>query len=183
MDIKAKIEKALIESEQILNQTHKESSSQSFLSPEHRMFCLLKMQAALFHFEICSGMAELIKIQNYSFAKKAKLKDLIHKVFEYKRTLKRNHIKKVMELAESKHLANEKALISEVTKKYRMAIKNIEKYKTLRNSATGHYDQDIQKQISYINDINEDEALELILAFLSYDKEITELLKKIGMKT
>ncbi len=183
MDIKEKIEEALIDSEKILNRTHKECSSQSFLSPEHRMFCLLKMQSALFQFEICSGMAELIKIQNYSFAKKAKLKDLIHKVFEYKKTLKSHHIKKMMELAESKHLANEKALLSEVTKKYRNAIKNIEKYKTLRNLATGHYDQDIQKQISYINDIKEDETLDRILAFLRYDKEITELLKEIGNKT
>jgi len=183
MKTKDKIEQAKNNAEKILNQTYDEYSSQRFLSDEHREFCLLKMQAALFQFEMCSGMDELIKIQSSSFTRKAVLKGLIHKVFEYKKTLQGHYIKKLNELAESKSLDSERVLLSEISKKYRIAIKNIEQYKPLRNAATGHYDPDIQKQISHIEDIKEDEALALVTNFLIYIMEVSELLRNIGIKT
>jgi len=138
------------------------------------------MQAALFQVDMCSGMDELMKIQSSSFTRKAVLKGLIHKVFEYKKTLKGHYIKKIDELAESKSLDSERVLLSEISKKYRIAIKNIEQYKPLRNAATGHYDPDIQKQISHIEDIKEDEALELITNFLIYNNEVFKSFRNIG---
>jgi hypothetical protein len=182
MKSKEKIEEALNNAEKILNQTYQEYCSELFSSEGHRKFWLLKMQAALFQFEMCSGMDELMKIQSPSFARKAVLKDLIHKVFEYKKSLKGHYIKKLDELAENKNLDSERVLLSEVSKKYRIAIKNIEQYKPLRNAATGHYDPDIQKQLSYIEDIKEDEALELISNFLIYNKEVLKLLRDIGKR-
>lgn len=177
-----KIEQARFVAEEILNKTYIEYSH-PFTSGEHRKFCLLKMQTASIHFELCSEMMEFCKTQSASFARKVALKNIIHKIFEYKKSLKNHYIKTINELAESKCLVDEKIKLSQVSKQYRKAINKIDEYKPLRNAASGHYDPDISKQLCHIDSIVEDEALKLIEVFLSYNREVLALFRDIGLKS
>ena len=84
------------------------------------------------------------------FARKVILKGLIHIVFEYRTTLKNHYIKTLMDLCDSKNFNSEKENLSKITKKYRKAIKQIDKFQDLRNMARGHYDHDTSEQVSLI---------------------------------
>lgn len=181
MDNIEEIEQVRFVAEENLNKAHIEYS-QPFTSGEYHKFYLLKVQAALIQFELCSEMVEYCKTKWPSFASKVALKDMIHKIFEYKKTLKNHHINTINELAESKCLADEKTKLSKISKQYKEAINKIDQYKPLRNVVGGHYDPDISKQLCYLESIVEDKALKLIKVFLSYNKEVLALFRDIGLK-
>lgn len=181
MDNIEEIEQVRFVAEENLNKAHIEYS-QPFTSGEHHKFYLLKVQAALIQFELSSEMVKYCKTKWPSFASKVALKDMLHKIFEYKKTLKNHHINTINELADSKCLGDEKTKLSKISKQYRTAINKIDQYKPLRNVAGGHYDRDISKQLSCIESIVEDEAIKIIKDFLSYNKKVLELFRDIGLK-
>lgn len=170
------------EAEALLNNIHKEIN-QPYSSNDHHKFTLLKVQAAIIQFELCSGFLNLIMTPENCFASKVIFKGLIHIIFEYKKALKRHHLKTIMDLCESKSFYSERENLKRIDGEYRKAIKDINKYMELRNKATGHYDPDIEKQVSYIGSINEEEALKIIKQFVLFNNNILESLSRIGRKT
>lgn len=181
MDVSEKLLKARSDSETILNNAHQELH-RPHTSKEHTEFCLLKIQAAIIQFELCSGIITLSMAKEGSFANKVMLKGLIHIVYEYKKSLKDHHIKTMIALCDSKSFASEKARLSRIVKKYRQAIKALEEFKPLRNVATGHYDPDISKQVSAIESVVEEKTLEALRQFCLFDKDILASLVRVGRK-
>jgi hypothetical protein len=165
----------------LLNNVHKELY-QPCTSEEHRKFLLLKVQAAIIQFELCSGFLNLVMTPENCFARKVILKSIIHIVFEYRITLKNHHIKTLLDLCDSKSFNSEKENLAKIIKEYRKAIKQIDKFQELRIKATGHYDPDIATQVSLIESINENESIETIKIFISFNNHILESLSKIGRK-
>ena len=166
---------------ELLNKVHEELY-QSYASEEHRKFLLLKVQTAIVQFELCSGFLNLLMTPENCFARKVILKGLIHIVFEYRTTLKNHYIKTLIDLCDSKNFNSEKENLSKITKKYRKAIKQIDKFQDLRNMATGHYDHDTSEQVSLIESINESKSIEVIKQFLFFNIEVLESLYKVGRK-
>jgi len=169
------------EAEDTLKNVYKELH-QSHASGGHRNFLLFRVQAAIIQFELCSGLFNLMMTPKNCFASKIIFKGLLHIIFEYTKTLKNYHIKMLMDLCDSKSFNSEKDNLTRITRKYRTAIKQIDKFMKLRNMATGHYAPDIAKQISLIESINEDESLKVIKQFVLFNKDVLESMSKIGRK-
>ena len=181
MNILEKIKKERLIAENILNGVYNQLH-QRHISSEHRKFLLLKVQAAIVQFEICSGLLQLVMSQENCFARKVILKGLIHIIFEYKKTLKNHHIKTLMDLCESKNFASEKEELSRLTKEYKKALKQIDRFLDLRDQSTGHYDPDTAKQVSLIESIDENDSLKMLIQFSLFNKGILESLSRVGRK-
>lgn len=174
-----KLYEARSEAENILNKVHTEFH-QPHTSDEHRKFCLLKLQAATFNFEFCSGLVQFVMTHKNCFASKVMLKGLIHIIFEYKKLVKKHYIKTLMDLCDTKSFDSEKGKLSLLTKQYKKTINQIDQFLNLRNKATGHYDPDIARQMSLIDSINEDDCLKLLLKFKLFHKDVLDSLCRIG---
>ena len=179
--LKEKLNEELSIAESNLNSLYEELH-QPCTSKEHRKFCLLKVQAAIVQFELCSGLLQYVMAQYNCFASKVALKGLIHIIFEYKKSLKSHHIKTLMDLCDSKNFDSEKEKLTLLTKQYKEAISQIDQFRNLRNKATGHYEDDIEKQVSLIESLSEDDCLELLKKFNLFHKEILKSLRRIGRK-
>ena len=164
----------------LLDKIYSEYCSKNFSSPEHQKFIFLKLQWSIIQFEVCSDILNFHRTEKGTFARKASLKSIIHKIFEFRKPLISTHIKTIEDLAVSKSLGKEKNKLVEISKNFRKIINKIEQYKKLRNVATGHYDPDILKQIKYIESIDENEVIDLILSFESFMKDLSSLLQDIG---
>jgi len=180
METLNRIKKERIGAAEILAKSYSEYCSQNFSSPEHQKFILLKLQMSIIQFEICSDILNVLRTEKSTFGRKVALKSIIHKIFEYKKPLKAKHIKTIHDLAGSKSLEQEKNHLAAISKNYRKIINKIEQYNELRDVATAHYDPDISKQIKAIESIDENEAIDLIRAFLLFKKDITSLMRDIG---
>ena len=79
----------------------------------------------------------------------------------------------------SKQLGPPLGEIRKISKEWSKKLKAIESFITLRNKATGHYDSDIDAQVSAIEVIDSDEAIDVIFSFLSFNHQITGVLRDI----
>ena len=64
-------------------------------------------------------MLNVLRTEKSTFSKKVALKTIIHKIFEYKKSLTGTHVKTIHELAESKSLKAEKSHLAAISKNYR----------------------------------------------------------------
>jgi hypothetical protein len=180
METLNRVEKEWIGAAEILAKSYSEYYSQKFSSSEHQKFILLKLQWAIIQFEICSDMLNVLRTKKSTFGRKVALKSIIHKIFEFRKSLTATHINTIQDLAVSKNLEQEKNKLAEISKNYRTIINKIQQYNELRKVATAHYDPDISKQIKAIESIDENEAIDLIGAFLLFKKDITSIMRQIG---
>jgi hypothetical protein len=177
-----RVSKARLSSADVLNAVHKQLY-QRLVSEEDREVLLITIQTAIIQFEVASGLLNfLLTTPVNCFARKVILKGLIHIAFEYSITLKDHHIKALMDLCDSKGYNSQKENLSRVTRKYRKAIKQLDKFRELRKKTTGHYDPDIATQVSLIESINEHEYVNVMIQFLSFIGDILDPLSEIRRK-
>lgn len=179
MDLISKMIKATSDAERILNKAYEDYHASS-QSAEYQEFHALKLQAAIVQFELCSQIKQFLESTPLSFASKVNLKDFIHKVYEYDKTFRGSHVNRICVLARKKGLP---ALVTKLQESYRTWRKDlggIASFKNIRNKTSGHYDPDIAKQVQHIESIKENDALTAFEAFLSYNKEVLEILRNIG---
>lgn len=177
MEALKKIEKTVISSERLLNDSYqhfRESKTEDELR-----FHALKLQITILQFEVASEIEQIIRRPPGGFAAQVALKDILHKIVEYDRTLRGSHIKKILDYAAMRGVSHVKGEISKISKEWSKKLKAIESFITLRNKSTGHYDSDIDAQVSAIEVIDSDEAIDVIFSFLSFNHEITGVLRDI----
>lgn len=177
MDITKKIGTIVSRSETLLNDSHRHFREST--SEDARIFHSLKLQITILQFEIASEVEQIIRRRPLDFAIKVALKDVLHKIVEYDRTLRSQHIKKILDFAERRGASFAADAISTVTKRWNPKLRLLESFSTLRNKSTAHYDGNIEAQVSAIEAINVDDAVDVIFAFLSFNHEVTGVLRDI----
>ncbi|MBI3585367.1 MAG: hypothetical protein HY096_15630 [Nitrospinae bacterium] len=178
MDIISKINKATTDAERILNKAYEDYHAYS-QNAECQELYALRLQAAIVQFEFCSQMKQIAESNLCSFASKVKLKDFIHKVYEYNKTLRGSHINRICVLAHNRGLPALVTKLQESSRTWRKALGKIDSFKNIRNKTTGHYDPDIAKQVQWIESIKENDAFTAFETFLSYNMEVLKILKNI----
>lgn len=87
-------------------------------------------------------MLSLEKTNPGSFARKVALKEMIHKIYEYKPLVTKTQINRVLTLAGKRGLISQRQKLEETYTAAKHSLKVIDKYKDLRNAASGHYNHD-----------------------------------------
>ena len=151
------------------------------LLAQHR-FYQLKAQAALFNFEVACDVTTLLKVAPRSFSRKVILKNLLHRVFEYDKTLRQSHFKAIAALAGERGLSKRHQQFLAFATDWTAQMSSISKYKTLRNKTSGHYDQDVGLLVSLIENIDPDETLDLVKHFLALNVDYLQHMSSIGNK-
>jgi hypothetical protein len=164
-------------SEETLNQSHRQYRDS--VSAHARVFHALKLQIAIFQFEIACEVEQLLRRRPQEFALKVALKDVIHKIFEYDRTLTGSHLKTILDFGETTGAALVGQSIKNLRKHWKSKLKVLSSFVSLRNKATGHYDSDIEAQVRAIESIGVEDALDLIFNFLAFHHAITGVLRDI----
>jgi len=174
------IPKEVADAARILHKAHEDYNVPS-RSTNHQEFKALKLQAAIVQFEFCSLIWQFLILDRNSFARKVILKDFIHKVYEYDKTLRKSHQKRMCELAKKRNLPALATKLEESSRTWRKPLVKIGCFKDIRNKTAGHYDQDIAKQVQLIESIEEGAFFPVFEAFLSFEKEGLEILRSIGL--
>lgn len=177
MEALKKIEKIVISSEQLVNDSYQHFRQSK--TKDELQFHALKLQITILQFEVAFEIEQIIRRAPKGFAAQIALKDILHKIVEYDRTLRSNHIKKILDYAAMRSVSHVNDEISKISKKWSKELKAIESFITLRNKSTGHYDSDIDAQVSAIEAIDSDDAIDVIISFLSFNHEITGVLRDI----
>jgi|SRR3972149_1011970 len=179
MDIISKMNKVTTDAERILNKAYEDYHAFS-RNAESQEFYALRLQAAIVQFELCSQMKQVVESTLCSFASKVKLKDFIHKVYEYNKTLRGSHVNHICVLAQNRGLPVLVTKLQESSRTWRKALSKIDSFKNIRNKTAGHYDPDIAEQVQWVESIKENDAFTAFEAFLSYNMEVLKTLKDIG---
>jgi hypothetical protein len=164
-------------SEGILNQSHRQY--RDAVSVNARVFHGLKLQIVIFQFEIACEVEQLLRRRPTEFALKVALKDVIHKIFEYDRTLTGRHIKTIRDFGETTGTALVGQSIKDLQKYWKPKLKVLSSFVSLRNKATGHYDSDIEAQVRAIESICVEDALDVIFNFMAFNHAVTGIVRDI----
>jgi hypothetical protein len=172
------IEAVLLRAQDRLNQSLAEYQEGSLeLATE---FLELKLQAAMFQYEICAEMVSFVRNGPVGFARNVALKGLIHRLYEYDQLLSADLIRRLLALAKARGAEIEGADIKAERKKWRDQLARLKKWSDIRNQATGHYDKDIAKQVQLVQGISQEEVMSVTQAFLLFNMSILTILKNAG---
>jgi hypothetical protein len=173
----SKLDSMLKEAEANLNNAYSVyKTSRSDLAHE---FDELKLQSCIFQYEACAVVSAYLSSQPTGFARSVSLKGLLHQLFEYE-SLRGRLLKRLRDLAEARGLTlNEQDLRNE-RKRWREHFGKLAGWATIRNTATGHYDQDTGAQVAALETIDSREVMEVCIAVLSSNIEFLKLVAEVG---
>lgn len=174
------LDNAIIDAQNTLN-----SAYQSYIdagSKNQNEFDEIKLQAAIFNYELCKEVTFFYKKKPIGFSQKVALKGAIHCIYEYKRASD-NLLMRIFALAKLNKIEIFDADLRKVKLNIKPHLKSISNWEDIRNKATAHYDKNTTAQFSVINQIDVDEALEVMKYFLMYSVEILKILKIVGAST
>ena len=172
-------EQVLKDAEDVLERAHREyqNPANSELAQE---FYELRLQAAIFNYDVCRDIVGLVVIPSSGLAENMVLKSIIHKLYEFEAALSGQITKRIIDLAEKRCIGDVKAEIKCRKKAIREHLNKLARWKDLRNSATGHYGADIGEQIGHIASLNRAAVEEVAYEFIAYDLFLNKLLRDIG---
>ncbi|MFM9913766.1 MAG: hypothetical protein ACKVN9_09560 [Methylophilaceae bacterium] len=154
-----------------------ESPPTSSLAKE---FYELRVQAAVFNYDISYDMVAIWQSTPSGFAEKVALKNLIHKLYEYDQLMQKHLVIRMLTLARARHIDIESKDIKAERKKWSKQLVRLDAWSDLRNQATGHYGKNVTEQITLLKQINRKEVMDVVSAFLSYNIAILKVLAYAG---
>lgn len=140
----------------------------------------IKLQATIFQYEICTEILSFVRNNPSDFARSVLLKGVVHKLFEYDHLMKGALVKRVIELALARGVSSSAIELRSEKKKWRPQFQKLEKWSTIRNTATGHYDRSTVEQVSSLAKINAEEVMDVCKAFLNYNMAFLKFLGRVG---
>ena len=150
------------------------------ISPHAVEFYEVRVQAAIFNYDITREFVALWQHEPQGFALNVSLKDLVHKLYEYDKALTGRLVGRLLSLAAARGVAIQAADLREERKRWKAQLSRLGKWSEVRNSATGHYSSDISKQVRLLKQLNRGEIVDVAAAVLTYNGAILKLLAKVG---
>jgi len=163
IDLDAEFSKALKAAHDVLNATYADyCASRTGTSSEYHE---IRMQIAIFGYEMCSELVGFIRNQPTGFAQCVALKGLVHKLFEYDQLLSAHLVRRMDVLIKAPNPVASAEMRTE-RRNWKAQLKRLKGWADVRNSATGHYGRDTSKQIELLSSLNVAQVMEVSLAFL-----------------
>ena len=159
--------------EAILNRALADYEASS--NADTREFCLLKVQLLIFYYDVLTGMLSVARNNPKGFPQAVVLKPLVNSLYEYEKQMRLTLVPRIRSYAASRKKPIDTAIKAE-KEKWRAQLARIRAWKDLRNIATGHYGEEIERQIELLKGINQKEVLSVATAFVDYTHNILQLL-------
>jgi len=145
-----------------------------------REFYELRVQAAIFNYDICYDITSIWRAAPTGFAEKVALKSVIHRLYEYDQLMQKHLVRRLLALAEARNIGICSEDLRALRKQWREQLKHLESWSSVRNKATGHYGNDLQEQVDLLKTIDRSQVMEVVQAFLSYNIGVLNVLKNAG---
>lgn len=143
-------------------------------------FYELRVQAAVFNYDVCYDMVALWQSSPNGFAEKVALKNLIHKLYEYDQLMQKHLVSRLLSLARARSIPVESEHIKVERKKWRTELACLRAWSDVRNQATGHYGRNVVEQVRLLKEIKREEVMAVAAAFLSYNIAVLKVLRDTG---
>jgi hypothetical protein len=143
---------------------------------ETREFYLIKLQAYIFLYDVGAGMAAIGINKPTGFAQALALKSLVHNLYEYDQQINRELVPRIVRYASIRKKPIDRSTIKAIRDKWRNQLAKLKTWKSVRDSATGHYGRDIAYQVKLLKGLRQEEVLSVATTFFDFNKSIIQLL-------
>ncbi|MEJ1962241.1 MAG: hypothetical protein WDO56_12120 [Gammaproteobacteria bacterium] len=140
----------------------------------------LRVQAAIFNYDICSSMVSLWVTEPRDFAQGVALKSIVLKLYEYDVALSSRLVNRILRLAQARGMDMPSDTIKQERRKWRDELARLKKWSDLRNQAAGHYGKDIGRQVTLISELESKDVMSVAKAFLSFNNAVSKVLASVG---
>jgi hypothetical protein len=143
-------------------------------------FYELRVQAAIFNYDICREVVSLWKHEPNGFALNVALKNIVHKLYEYDKALSGKLVNRVLTLARAREVEIHNDDIRNERKKWRGQLSKLQKWADVRNETSGHYGKNIAKQVALLKQLDRKEVMAVAAAFLAFNIVVLKALTRVG---
>jgi hypothetical protein len=171
---------ALLEKAAELLERGFDESIEPGLRKEVREFYELRLQAAIFNYDVVRAIATFFSIRAEGFAQKVVLRDIVHKLYEYDQCLSKSFLQRLLGLARDRGLQIDPEAIRAEQRTLRSEFKVLRRCAALRNEASGHYGKDTARQAKLIASLDRDEVINVAKACLQFSVAVNKTLAKVG---
>jgi hypothetical protein len=145
-----------------------------------REFYELRIQAAIFNYDVTYDVVSLWRHEPSGFAEKVALKSLVHKLYEYDELLSKHLVARILELAHARSVHIRSTDIKAERRKWSAQLVKLQSWSGLRNQATGHYGKDTAAQVALLKHLRRDQVMNVAAAFLSFNITVLKVLANAG---
>ena len=163
----------------VLERAHREYSAPP-TSDAAAEFHQLRLQAAIFNYDVTHCLVALWEADPQGFAEKVALKDLVLKLYEYESALSTRIVGRVIALTTRRGMSMDRERLKLERKKWKAEFAHIRRWSDVRNEAGGHYGSDIPRQVSLLTQLQRSEVQEVAIAFLSFNNYVCKQLAAAG---
>ena len=143
-------------------------------------FYELRLQAAIFNYDVCRAIAGVLHDEPKGFALRLCLRDLVHKLYEYDQALSERLVRRVLDLAQTRDIDLKGADIRAERAKWKEQLSKLQAWSDLRNQTAAHYGESIPEQVRLISSLDQPEVIAVAKAFLSFNIAVLRQLARIG---
>jgi hypothetical protein len=145
-----------------------------------REFYELRVQAAIFNYDIAFDITSIWRAEPHGFAEKVALKNLVHRLYEYDQLMQKHLMRRLMKLARDREIEVDTVLLKASKRKWKQQFKRHLSWAAVRNKTSGHYGHDLQEQVLLLKSLNSAEVMDVVQAFLSYNVSVLNIFKNVG---
>jgi hypothetical protein len=143
-------------------------------------FFQLRLQAAIFQYELCRQVVCLWHFEPAEFALKVALKDIVHKLYEYDQAVCRSVIGRVLRLSTARGIELDRKVFKEERASWRKELSQLQEWSSVRNAAGGHYDSDIRNQVQLLQGLDRETVMSVAFAFMNFNGRVIKALAAVG---
>jgi hypothetical protein len=143
-------------------------------------FYQLRLQAAIFQYDICRQIVGLWVFEPKGFGVNLVLKDIVHKLYEYDFALSKRLIGRVLGLATARGIQLDRKMFKEERAKWRKEFARLQAWSQVRNAAGGHYGADIRQQFELLQQLEREEVMAVAIAFMNFNGKVIVTLAAVG---
>jgi hypothetical protein len=145
-----------------------------------REFVDLKLQANIFHYDVCSEMVGYMRNKPVGFPAAVALKGLVLRLYEYDAIANASLIPRLLALAKARRVPFTATNVKTIRDPWRAELKRLRSWANFRNQAAGHYGKNFETQVSLLKQLDPADVMKVTKAFLSFNVAMLHGLALVG---
>ncbi|WP_290606895.1 hypothetical protein [Janthinobacterium sp.] len=142
-------------------------------------FIEIKLQVCIFQYDVCVEMTNVLRNQPTGFAAGVALKGLVLRIFEFDLILRGSLLPRLLALAKERDIDLGDNVIR-LKRDWKLELRQLQGWHHVRNHAAGHYDLDLQKQVTALEELSVDKVFGVSNGFLSFAQGLFKILRDAG---
>lgn len=142
-------------------------------------FAELKLQICIFQYDVCVEITNVIRNQPTGFAAGVALKGLVLRIFEFDLIFRSTLIPRLVAFAKERNIEIGDS-VKQLKFDWKSELHQLQGWHHVRNHAAGHYDLDIQKQVTALEGLSVGSVLKISNGFLTFAQELFKILNDAG---